>query len=176
MEIENTPLRDCVIIKVPVYGDDRGFFLESFHFKKLSEFGIHFDVKQINFAKSQKNVLRGLHYQQDGFAQAKVVGVINGSVLDVVLDIRPNSPTYLQHFKLTIQDPGTFLFVPRGFAHGYKTLEDDTIFYYAVDNYYSPENEGGIRFNDPNLRVDWELEDDPIISVKDLEQPFLKIR
>lgn len=175
MEIEKTPLNDCFIVKLDKLGDDRGFFLESFNKQKLSAQGLDFEVKQVNFAKSSKNVLRGLHFQTEPFAQAKLIGVINGSVLDVVVDLRKNSPTYLQHFKLKIDKPELILLVPRGFAHGYYTLEDDTVFHYAVDNFYSKENEGGLRYNDPALKIDWELKKQPIVSKKDLEQPLIKI-
>lgn len=174
MEIVDTPLKDCYIIKATKFGDDRGFFLESFNQKKMNENGIPFEVKQINFAKSTKNVLRGLHYQKGSFAQSKLVGVISGSVLDVAVDLRKESPTYLQNFKLEINDPDIFLLIPRGFAHGYYTLEDSTVFYYAVDNFYSPENESGVRYDDPQLGIDWELTGQPIISEKDLKQPYIK--
>lgn len=174
MEIIETPLKDCVIIKAPVYGDHRGFFLESFNQKKLKDKGIDFEVKQINFAKSSKNVLRGLHYQVMPHPQGKLVGVINGSVLDVVVDVRPESSTYLKNFKIEINSNDTFLLVPRGFAHGYLSLTDETIFYYAVDEFYDPDSEKGIRFDDPKLAIDWELKETPKISEKDLAQPFLK--
>ena len=174
MEIIQTPLKDCVIIKPQMFGDDRGFFLESFNQKKLAENGIDFEVKQINFAKSTKNVLRGLHYQKSPDAQSKLVGVISGAVLDVVVDIRPESPTYLKTYKVRIDSNDTFLLVPKGFAHGYYTLEDNTIFYYAVDQFYAPNSERGVKFDDPKLEIDWELTDHPIISEKDLNQPYIK--
>lgn len=173
MEIVSTPLKGCFIIKAPKFGDERGFFLESFNQKKLLERGINFDVKQINFAKSQRNVLRGLHFQKEPFAQAKIVGVVNGAVLDIVVDMRKDSTTYLSYFKLKIDNPETFLLVPRGFAHGYYTLADDTVFHYAVDNFYSPENEGGVLYNDPKIEIDWELKETPIISDKDLKHENL---
>lgn len=173
MELIETPLKDCYVIKVPVHGDHRGFFLESFNQKELQSKGIDFEVKQINFAKSGKNVLRGLHYQDVPFAQAKLVGVITGSVLDIVVDIRKDSPSYLDHFKVKIDSNDTFLLVPKGFAHGYYTLEEDTIFYYAVDQLYAPQSEKGIRFDDPKLALDWELKEEPKVSQKDLKQPFI---
>ena len=173
MEVIETPLKDCFIIKVPVFGDNRGFFLESFNQRRLKEEGIDFEVRQINFAKSEKNVLRGLHYQEEPNAQSKLVGVINGAVLDVVVDIRPESPTYLRHYKIRLDSNDTFLLVPKGFAHGYYTLEDETIFYYAVDQFYAPESEKGIRFDDQKLEIDWELTKTPKVSEKDLKQPYL---
>ena len=171
MEVIETPLKDCLIIKAQVFGDERGFFLESFNQKKLKEAGINFEVKQINFAKSTRNVLRGLHYQIDPFAQSKLVGVISGAVIDVVVDIRKNSPTFRQHFGLEISSRETFLLVPRGFAHGYYTLADETVFYYAVDNFYHPEAERGLFYNDPTLKIDWGLVGLPTVSGKDQRQP-----
>lgn len=174
MEIIETPLKDCLIIKANVFGDERGFFLESFNQKKLKNAGIDFEVKQINFAKSGKNVLRGLHFQKAPHAQGKLVGVISGAVMDVAVDLRPDSPTFKKHFNLEISSQDTFLLVPKGFAHGYYTLEAETVFYYAVDNYYNAEAESGLIYNDPELNIDWGLIDLPIISEKDLNQPSLE--
>jgi len=174
MEIIETPLKDCFIIKSKVFGDQRGFFLESFNQKKLQEAGIPFEVKQINFAKSAKNVLRGLHYQMEPMAQSKLVSVISGAVIDVAVDIRKSSPTFGQSFMLEISSPDTFFLVPKGFAHGYHTLKDDTLFYYAVDNFYAPESERGVLYNDPSLNLEWHFTEQPTISEKDLIQPLLK--
>jgi len=174
MKITPTPLKDCVLIDVTVKGDERGAFMESFNQKRLFDAtGIMFEVKQVNFAVSVKNVLRGLHYQDAPFSQAKLVGVTRGKVMDVVVDIRKDSPTYLQHFKTILDRPNLLLLVPRGFAHGYYSLTDDTLFYYFVDAFYSPEHEKGILYNDPSLAIDWELFDNPIVSEKDLKQPSL---
>ncbi len=173
MEVIQTGLKDCVIIKSKAFGDERGFFLESFHQNKLKELGVAMEIKQINFAKSQKNVLRGLHFQLPPFEQAKLVGVISGAVLDVVVDLRTESPSYLKSFCLEISSPDTFFFVPKGFAHGYFTRTDDTIFYYAVDNFYSPSHETGVRYNDPDLNIDWGNTTQAIVSQKDLKQPLL---
>lgn len=173
MEIVETPLKDCFIIKTKVHGDDRGFFLESFNQRELNKAGIDFEVKQINFAKSEKNVLRGLHFQKSPYAQTKLVGVMSGSVIDVVVDLRQESTTFKQHFTLKIDSRDTFLIVPKGFAHGYYTLEDETLFYYAVDNFYQPEAESGLIYNDPELKIDWGLIGLPIISEKDKNQPSL---
>lgn len=175
MEIIQSPLKDCIIIKTSKFGDDRGFFLESYNQRKFKEQGIDFEVKQINFAKSTKNVLRGLHFQKEPYAQAKLVGVVSGSVLDIAVDLRKDSPTYLQSFKIVLSEPNEFFLIPRGFAHGYYTLEDHTIFHYAVDNFYSPEHEGGLRYDDPVINIDWGFTDTPIISNKDLQQPYLKL-
>lgn len=174
MELIKTPLKDCYVLKSTLFGDDRGFFLEAFHQMKLKEVGIDFEVKQINFAQSSKSVLRGLHFQVAPFAQNKLVGVVQGAVLDVVVDLRKDSPSYLQHFKLKIDQPDTLLLVPKGFAHGYHTLSDQTLFYYAVDVFYSPEHERGLLYNDKALGIDWELDEPPLVSPKDRQQLDLK--
>lgn len=173
MEITKTPLADCLIIEAKKFGDDRGFFMESFNHKDFSEAGVNLEVKQINLAKSQKNVLRGLHYQVREFAQAKLVHVLQGSALDVVVDLRKESATYLQSFSIVLDDPSVFFYVPSGFAHGYYTLTNDTLFQYAVDNYYAPDHEAGIRYDDPKLNINWGLKGQPLISKKDLEHPLL---
>ena len=174
MEIIETGLKDCFVVKSNAFGDDRGFFLETFHQKKLQDLGVLIDVKQVNFAKSQKNVLRGLHFQLPPFDQAKLVGVISGSVMDVVVDLRPNSPSFLKTYKFVISSPDTLLYVPRGFGHGYLTMENNTLFHYAVDNFYSPEHESGVRFDDPQLNIDWGDISNVLVSPKDLKQPLLK--
>ncbi|MEQ8554248.1 MAG: dTDP-4-dehydrorhamnose 3,5-epimerase [Cyclobacteriaceae bacterium] len=174
MEIIEAPLKDCYIIKNKVFGDDRGFFLESFNQKELEAFGIPFEVKQINFAKSDKNVLRGLHFQKSPHSQSKLVGVMSGAVVDVVVDLRPGSPTFKEYYKLEISSRDTLLYIPKGFAHGYYTLESETVFYYAVDDFYNPEAESGLIYNDPKLNIDWGFIDLPIISEKDLNQPSLE--
>ncbi|WP_258100406.1 dTDP-4-dehydrorhamnose 3,5-epimerase [Marinoscillum pacificum] len=171
MEVIETPLKDCVIIKSKMFGDDRGFFMESFNQRELEKHGIYFDVKQINFAKSGKNVLRGLHFQKEPHAQTKLVGVIAGSVIDVVVDMRKDSPTFKESFKLEIDARDTFLLIPKGFAHGYYTLEENTVFYYAVDNFYNAEAESGLIYNDSQLNIDWGLIGLPLVSEKDLKQP-----
>lgn len=162
------------MIKNDLHGDDRGFFLESFNQKRIEEMaGIHLEVKQVNFAKSQKGVLRGLHYQLNPFAQAKLVGVIAGSVLDVVVDLRRESPTFGKKLEFIIDAPNVNLLVPRGFAHGYEVLEENTVFYYAVDNFYSPENERGLHYADPFLDILW-TNNQKLISNKDQANPSLK--
>lgn len=171
MEIIETPLQDCYIIKSRVFGDDRGFFLESFNQKKLTEAGIDFEVKQINFAKSAKNVMRGLHYQKQPHSQSKLVGVVSGAVVDIAVDLRQSSPTFKKYFKLEISSQDTFLLIPKGFAHGYYTLEDDTAFYYAVDHFYEPDAERGVIYNDSELKIDWGFIGLPVISDKDKNQP-----
>ena len=171
MEINETPLRDCYIINNTRFADERGFFMESFNKKAFKDFGIDFDPCQLNYAGSSKNVLRGLHYQLEPHSQSKLVGIINGAVLDIVVDLRKNSSTFKQSFKIILENQNTMLYIPKGFAHGYYTLKDDTIFYYLVDHLYTPEVERGILYCDKQLNIDWELTDNPIISQKDLNQP-----
>jgi len=175
MDLEYTNLDDCFTIKNDLHGDERGFFLESFNqekFKTLS--GVSLDVKQVNFAKSQKGVLRGLHYQLNPYAQSKLVGVISGAVLDVVVDLRKDSKTFGCKTEVKIDSPDLNLFVPRGFAHGYEVLENNTVFYYAVDNFYSPENERGLNYADPELGIKWTSQD-KIISEKDQLSPLFRM-
>jgi dTDP-4-dehydrorhamnose 3,5-epimerase len=177
MKVEATQLKDCYIIHDTVFEDNRGYFFESFNqqtFEKLT--GLNIAFVQDNQSKSSKGVLRGLHFQQGEHAQAKLVRVLKGSVLDVAVDIRPNSPTFGQHIaiKLTAENRMQ-LFVPRGFAHGFVVLEDDTIFFYKCDNFYNKASEGGLMFNDPELGIDWLLkEEEVILSDKDKLNPSLQ--
>lgn len=174
MEIIETGLKDCFIAKNVLHGDDRGFFLESFNQQRLSlNSGIEINVKQINFAKSDAGVLRGLHYQLSPHAQSKLVSVIVGSVLDVVVDLRKESPTFGQKTEVLLSEPSTSLFVPKGFAHGYEVLEDNTIFCYAVDSFYVPNAERGLYYNDPKLGIKWS-DAEKLISEKDKNNPLLE--
>jgi len=176
MKFTRTHVKDVVIIEPQVHGDDRGYFAETFRQDKLNEFlGFKINFKQDNESKSGKGVLRGLHYQLAPAAQTKLVRVIHGSVLDVAVDIRKGSLTFGQHVAvgLTAQNKKQLL-VPRGFAHGFMVKEDDTVFAYKVDNYYSPDNDRGIAFNDPALQIDWQLEVGQLnLSAKDKLQPLL---
>lgn len=174
MKIEETELKGCFIITPKVFGDHRGYFFESFNTEKfITQTNINTTFVQDNEAFSNRGVLRGLHFQKGAFAQAKLVRVIKGKVLDVVVDLRPNSETYGTHFSIILSGENKKqLFVPRGFAHGYAVLEDNTLFAYKCDNFYKPEAEGGIIYNDPNLKIDWMLTDDEIqLSEKDIELP-----
>jgi dTDP-4-dehydrorhamnose 3,5-epimerase len=167
---------DVIIIEPQVHGDDRGYFIETFRQDKLDEF-LGFEIKfiQDNESKSGKGVLRGLHYQLPPAAQTKLVRVIQGSVLDIAVDIRKGSSTFGQHMaiELTGQNKKQLL-VPRGFAHGFVVLEENTVFSYKVDNYYSPENDRGIAFNDPDLNINWKISADNLnLSEKDKIQPLL---
>ncbi|MCT7527157.1 dTDP-4-dehydrorhamnose 3,5-epimerase [Aliarcobacter cryaerophilus] len=177
MRYTRTNIADVVICEPSIHGDDRGYFVETFRQDKLEEFlGYKIDFCQDNESKSSKGVLRGLHYQLPPFAQTKFVRVIQGKVLDVAVDIRKDSPTFGKHVAVELSGENKKqLLVPRGFAHGFVVLEDDTIFAYKVDNYYSPENDRGIAFNDPSLNIDWVLNFNELkLSEKDTKQPLLK--
>ena len=176
MTFTRTAIPDVVIIEPKVHGDSRGYFVETFRADKLEAFlGYKLNFGQDNESKSSKGVLRGLHYQLAPHAQTKLVRVISGRVLDVAVDIRRNSPTFGQHVAVELTaDNKKQLLVPRGFAHGFVVLEDDTIFAYKVDNYYSPECDRGIAFNDPALNIDWMLKTEELkLSAKDTTQPKL---
>ena len=177
MKITKTPLDGCIIIEPNVFVDKRGYFLESFNQKQF-EAAINQKVEfiQDNESFSTKGVLRGLHYQRGKFAQAKLVRVINGEVLDVAVDLRQNSPTFGKHaaIKLTHNNKKQ-LFVPRGFAHGFVVLSETAIFSYKCDNYYNKSSEAGIIFNDKTLSIDWQIPaDEIIVSEKDLALPNLQ--
>ncbi len=176
MNFIRTDIPDVIVIEPTVHGDDRGYFVETFRADKLEEFlGYTINFCQDNESKSSRGVLRGLHYQLHPDAQTKLVRVIQGSVLDVAVDIRKGSSTFGQHVavKLTAENKKQML-VPRGFAHGFVVLEDDTIFAYKVDSYYSPENDRGIAFDDSELNIDWQIPHSELnLSDKDKVQPKL---
>ena len=177
MKVEQTPLKDCYIIHNTVFKDNRGYFFESFNQQKFTELtGLDVHFVQDNQSASTKGVLRGLHFQKGDAAQAKLVRVLQGSVLDVAVDLRKNSPTYGQHFTIELTDvSNTQLFVPRGFAHGFVVLSDTAVFFYKCDNFYNKAAEGGLMYNDPQLNIDWRLpKSELILSEKDLANPLLK--
>ena len=176
MNLVKTDIKDVVIIEPRVFTDGRGYFFESFRQDKLQEFlGYKVNFCQDNESKSIKGVLRGLHYQLPPFAQTKLVRVIKGRVLDVAVDIRVGSPTFAKYVSVELSEENKKqLFIPRGFAHGFVVLSDETIFAYKVDNYYSPECDRGIAFDDTTLGVDWQLDkSELILSDKDKNQPKL---
>ena len=176
MTFTRTEIPDVVVIEPTVHGDSRGYFVETFRQDKLEEFlGYKINFCQDNESKSSKGVLRGLHYQLPPHAQTKLVRVIQGRVLDVAVDIRRNSPTFGKYVAVLLSaENKKQLLVPRGFAHGFVVLEDDTIFAYKVDNYYSPQCDRGIAFDDENLNIDWILNHDELnLSAKDTKQPKL---
>lgn len=159
-----TELKDCYILEPNLFGDERGYFSPFFIQNEIDKEGLFFDgVVQCNRSKSAKGVVRGLHFQKNPKCQTKLVEVIQGSAIDVVVDIREGSPTYGKHTAVLLKpydandkESGRQLYVPRGFAHGFISLEDNTIFQYLIDNDYAPDYEGGIYWNDPELGIDWE--------------------
>lgn len=170
-----TGIEGLYVIEPDVWGDSRGYFFETYQQARYESIGIHTVFVQDNEAFSNKGVLRGLHYQVAPFAQSKLVRVVRGEVLDVAVDIRPDSPTYGKHYsvKLTGENKRQF-FVPTGFAHGYVALSDEVYFTYKCDQYYKKDHEGGIRFDDPSLNIDWILSpEELIISEKDQQLPGL---
>jgi dTDP-4-dehydrorhamnose 3,5-epimerase len=177
MQIEYTPIEGCFIIHDTFFGDSRGYFFESFNRNTfLEKTGVAIDFVQDNQSNSSKGVLRGLHYQNGEFAQAKLVRVLSGAVLDVAVDLRKGSKTFGQHVAVELTgESRTQFYVPRGFAHGFVVLSEQATFFYKCDNYYHKTSEGGIAFNDPDLAIDWKLpEQELLLSDKDKALPFLR--
>jgi dTDP-4-dehydrorhamnose 3,5-epimerase len=174
MEIQKTIIEGVLVIKPQVFYDPRGYFFEPYNADRYKSTGIEFDFIQDNQSLSQKNALRGLHFQAPPFDQGKLVRVVKGAVIDVVVDIRKHSPTFGHHFKLELSESNFLqLWIPPGFAHGFVTLEDNTIFEYKCTNYYNKMSEGGIRWNDEDIAINWNVSE-PIISDKDSELPLLR--
>ncbi|WP_408047654.1 dTDP-4-dehydrorhamnose 3,5-epimerase [Tenacibaculum crassostreae] len=183
MIFTKTELAEVVLIEPKVFGDQRGYFFESFNQKEFEE---HIELKnfvQDNESKSTFGALRGLHFQKPPFAQAKLVRCIQGKILDVVVDVRKNSLTYGKYITVELSGENKKqLFIPRGFAHGFVTLSDEAVFAYKVDNWYAPEYDSGIIWNDPTLNIDWKIDKEKVIisskdqqlsKFKDLETPFI---
>jgi dTDP-4-dehydrorhamnose 3,5-epimerase len=173
MRIEQTPLQDCFIVHEKVHGDARGYFIETFNQRDFNAAsGLDISFVQDNQSRSSKGVLRGLHMQRGASAQAKLVRVLAGSVLDIAVDLRKGSPSFGQHFAIELTaDNHKQFFVPAGFAHGFVVLSEAATFFYKVDKFYEPGNEVGIMFNDPVLNIDWKLADSEIIlSERDKRQ------
>ncbi len=176
MQAEQTPLKGCFLIHNTVFNDDRGYFFESFNSQRFyKETGVNVAFVQDNQSHSVKGVLRGLHFQKGEFAQAKLVRVLKGEVLDVAVDLRKSSPTFGQYYSVVLSETShTQLYIPRGFAHGFLVLSDAVDFFYKCDNLYNKASEGGIIYNDPQINVDWQMQpEELIISSKDLELPRL---
>jgi dTDP-4-dehydrorhamnose 3,5-epimerase len=174
MTVEETYIKGCFILTPRVFQDERGYFFESCNQKLFTELtGVSVNFVQDNQSKSSKGVLRGLHYQTGEQAQAKLVRVITGSVLDVCVDIRPESLTFGKHVSVVLDDKeNKQLYIPRGFAHGFLVLEDDTIFTYKCDNLYNKSSEKGILYNDVSINIDWNFpEDQLVLSNKDKNLP-----
>jgi len=170
VKIEKTNFKDLLIFQPNIFADERGYFFESFNESKFRvETGMNLTFVQDNQSMSEKGVSKGIHFQVPPKSQAKLIQVVQGAVLDVVVDLRQNQPTFGQHFKIVLSSENkTQLFVPEGFAHGFCVLEDNTIFTYKCTNYYSKENDRSMLWNDPALGIDWEI-DHPIISEKNQE-------
>lgn len=173
MKVIKTKLEGVVIIEPQVFFDDRGYFFESFSQQRFNVAPITF--VQDNESKSSYGVLRGLHFQKPPFAQSKLVRVVKGKVLDVAVDLRKNSPTFGQYESVVLSEENKRqFFIPQGFAHGFAVLSEEAIFQYKCDNYYAPQSEGSVRWNDPTIAIDWQLpEKDIILSAKDEKAPLL---
>lgn len=173
MTIEKTTIQDLVIITPRVFEDSRGFFFEAYNQAKFNENGINYQFIQDNQSFSKRGVIRGLHLQINPFAQAKLVRVLEGEILDVAVDLRKKSPTYGQHFSVVLSaDNKKQLMVPHGFAHGFSVLSETASVMYKVDGLYNKESERGIRYDDPTLAIDWQLSpEEVIVSDKDLILP-----
>ena len=179
MKFSRAEIPDIIVIEPHIFKDERGYFFESFKQNELNEFlGYDINFCQDNESKSTYGVLRGLHYQEPPFAQAKLVRVIQGSVLDVAVDIRKDSPTFGKHISIELNDQNKKqLFIPKGFAHGFATMSETAVFAYKVDNYYNKESDRGIAFDDPELGIDWKINHKNLqISFKDKAQPFFKYK
>ena len=177
MKITKTLIKECIIIEPKVFNDDRGFFYEQYHAEVFQkETGITTVFVQDNMSKSTYGVIRGLHYQKGAHCQAKLVSVLEGKVLDVVVDLRKDSESFGQHIVLEIsEDNKKQLFVPKGCAHGFSVLSDTARFFYKCDAYYNKESETGIVYNDQTLNIDWQLSEEHIIvNEKDLDLPSFK--
>jgi len=171
MEIIKTNLEGILIIKPDVFRDDRGYFFESFNYTRFMKEGLDLSFVQDNESSSKKGVLRGLHFQVPPFEQAKLVRVMKGAALDVAVDLRKTSPTFGKWTSILLTGENKWMFwIPAGFAHGFVTLEDDTIFFYKCTNVYSKESERSIIWNDADLKIEWSIQD-PIISEKDRSAP-----
>lgn len=174
MQVQTTPISGLFVIQPKVFKDMRGYFFESFHIKKYREIGILEDFVQDNISYSTKNVIRGLHFQNPPYAQGKLVSVVQGKVWDVVVDIRKGSPTYGKYFAIELSEENYLqLWIPPGFAHGFSVLSDYAIFSYKCTNIYHQPSEDGIIYNDPDLQIDWKVEN-PILSEKDLQLKSFK--
>lgn len=177
MTVSETKLKGCFVLTPKLFNDERGYFFESFNKQSFEQaIGKRINFVQDNQSYSTYGVIRGLHYQTGEYAQAKLVRVLKGSILDIVVDLRKNSPTFGQHLALELTDiDKKQLFIPRGLAHGFVVLSDTAEIFYKCDNYYNKEAEGGIIYNDNQFNIDWKLPDDKlIISEKDLMLPTLK--
>lgn len=176
MKIIETAIKDVFIIEPQIFRDDRGYFFESWNQAKMAEAGLNYNFIQDNQSKSVYGTIRGLHFQKGEFSQAKLVRVLEGTVLDMAVDLRPGSETFGQHVAVELSaENNRQLMIPRGFAHGFSVLTPTAVFAYKCDNVYNKASEGGLRFDDPDLGIDWKVKpEDAILSEKDKVNPFLK--
>ena len=176
MNVINTDIQGVVIVEPKVFGDHRGYFFESFSEKDFAEAVGEVKFVQDNESKSSYGVLRGLHFQKPPHAQAKLVRVVKGRVLDVAVDLRKGSPTFGKHVAVELTEENhRQLFIPRGFAHGFVVLSDEAVFQYKCDNYYAPQSEGSVLWNDPDIGIQWGIpSEDVMLSEKDRNAPLLK--
>ena len=176
MNVIKTSIDGVVIIEPRLFKDARGYFFESFNQQEFEEKVCHTTFVQDNESKSSYGVIRGLHFQKPPFAQSKLVRVVKGAVLDVAVDIRKGSPTFGQHVSVELTDENhRQFFIPRGFAHGFSVLSEEVVFQYKCDNFYAPQSEGAIAWDDPDLEIDWRMPADKVLlSEKDREHPRLK--
>jgi dTDP-4-dehydrorhamnose 3,5-epimerase len=173
MEIIQTEIKDLLIIKPHVFEDDRGYFFESYNQQKFLDHGINANFVQDNESRSVKHVLRGLHFQKPPYSQGKLVRVMRGSVLDVAVDLRKSSATFGKWASIVLTAKNKWMYwIPEGFAHGFLTLEDNTVFFYKCTNIYNRESEGSLRWNDPDLNIDWGKIENPVLSEKDKVSPL----
>ena len=175
MNLVETGIKDLYMIEPKVFGDHRGYFLETYNQSTFKQLGLNYNFVQDNESFSKYGTLRGLHFQKGEHAQAKLVRVLSGKVLDVAVDLRKDSPTYGKHYSVELSEENKKLFiVPRGFAHGFVVLSETALFSYKCDNFYAPAHEGGLAYNDPDLKIDWIVPNDKLIlSDKDLKNPRL---
>ena len=174
-EFERLKIEDLILVKPKIFGDNRGFFAECYKKSDFALNGINVDFVQDNHSKSSKGVLRGLHYQQSPYAQAKLVKCIKGQIYDVAVDIRPNSKSFGKYVKVELsEDNKCMLYIPEGFAHGFVVLSDEAELIYKTSAEYAPEYDNGIRWDDKNLNIDWGIDFEPVLSEKDKKLPYLK--
>lgn len=172
--IEKTSIEDLLLIKPKVFEDSRGYFFELFNSEEYKKAGVNFNFVQDNISKSQQGTVRGLHFQIGEFSQGKLCQVISGNVLDVAVDIRPNSKTFGQHYSVELSSENHYqLWIPHGFAHGFSVLSKEAVFMYKCTNFYNPKYERAINYNDEELNIDWKVES-PIVSEKDKIAPTFK--
>lgn len=174
-EFERLKIEDLILVKPKIFGDNRGFFAEWYKKSDFVSNGINVDFVQDNHSKSSKGVLRGLHYQQSPYAQAKLVKCIKGQIYDVAVDIRPNSKSFGKYVKVELSEDNKYmLYIPEGFAHGFVVLSDEAELIYKTSAEYAPEYDSGIRWDDKDLNIDWGIDFEPVLSEKDKNLPYLK--